>query len=205
MFWKMWKVIVLFCPFFGRIWLMFKKHCKKRCFSTFSKAKKRNKWPFCKVIIWAKLMLLSGPSLLQHKNGQLGPDNNFANYCAHFFFKKSAETPIFIVFLCKQCFFVTKLAQIITLENPKLGPDTNFTAYIYIYAVGSIIWPPQVNNLATIAPPFLLFVFKIFFFLQGEWDFCFFLIKSFEKHVKTSRSITWPPFPLKILAKMWPS
>ena len=33
------------------------------------------------------------------------------------------------------------MAQIITLENPKLGPDNNFTAYIYIYAVGSITGP----------------------------------------------------------------
>ena len=79
-------------------------------------------------------MLLSGPSLLQHKNGQLGPDNNFANFCAQFCFqKKSVETPIFIVFLCKRCFLKTNLAQIVTLENPKLGPDNNFTAYIYIF------------------------------------------------------------------------
>ena len=79
-------------------------------------------------------MLLSGPSLLQHKNGQLGPDNNFGNFCAHFFFlqKKSAEIPIFIVFSCKQCFKKANLAQIITLEMAKLGPDNNFTAYIYI-------------------------------------------------------------------------
>ena len=37
--------------------------------------------------------LLSGPSLLQHQNGQLGPDNNLSNFCAHFFFKKKCWTP----------------------------------------------------------------------------------------------------------------
>ena len=61
--------------------------------------------------------------LFSYCKNQLGPDNNF------------------------------DLAQLITLENPKLGPDNNFTAYIYIYiwlthvciyifAVGSITWPP---------------------------------------------------------------
>ena len=77
-------------------------------------------------------MLLSGPSLLQHKNGQLGPDNNFGIFCAHFFFKKNAETLIFIVFFANSVFQKTNLAQIITLEMAKLGPDYNFTAYIYI-------------------------------------------------------------------------
>ena len=63
--------------------------------------------------------------------------------------QKSPETPIFIV--RKQTW--PSLAQIITLQNPKLGPDNNFTAYIciciciciYIYtnicAAGCLIEP----------------------------------------------------------------
>ena len=62
----------------------------------FQKQKNEKKWPFSKVIIWAKLMLLSGPSLLQHKNGQLGPDNNFANFCAHLFFSKKMLKSLFL-------------------------------------------------------------------------------------------------------------
>ena len=56
---------------------------------------------------------------------------------AHFFFQsKSAETPMFIVFFANSVLKKTNLAQIITLEMAKLGPDNNFTAYIYsIYAV----------------------------------------------------------------------
>ena len=77
-------------------------------------------------------MLLSGPSLLQHKNGQLGPDNNIGNFSAHFFSKKKSWNPYVYSVFCKQCFFKTNLAQIITLEMAKLGPDNNFTAYIYI-------------------------------------------------------------------------
>ena len=45
--------------------------------------------------------------------------------------------------------------------------------YIYIYAVGLITWPSKVNNLAiSFLIFFCCFCFsKIFFFLQGEWDF----------------------------------
>ena len=52
-FCKMWKVIVFFCPFFAKFWLMFKKHYKNRYFSKFLKAKKQ-KNAFWGVIIWAK-------------------------------------------------------------------------------------------------------------------------------------------------------
>ena len=48
------KLSFLFAPFLAKFWLMFKKHCKNRCFSTFSKAKKRKNDHFPK--------LLSGPS-----------------------------------------------------------------------------------------------------------------------------------------------
>ena len=47
--------------------------------------------------------------------------------------KKSPETPIF---KCENQLGPDNnidLAQIITLETPKLGPDNIFTAYIYIY------------------------------------------------------------------------
>ena len=37
------------------------------------------------------------------KKRQLGPDNNFQIFSAHFF-KKRAETPIFIVLFDNQCF-----------------------------------------------------------------------------------------------------
>ena len=48
------------------------------------------------------------------------------------FDKKGAETPIFIVFL-QTVLKKTNLAQIITLQMAKLGPENNSTAYIYIY------------------------------------------------------------------------
>ena len=81
-FCKMWKVIVFWAIFWGKFWLMFKKHYKHRYFSTFFKAKK-TKIPFFKVINWAKLKLLIGPSLGTTK-GQLGPANNFENLRAKF-------------------------------------------------------------------------------------------------------------------------
>ena len=51
----------------------------------------------------------------------------------HTFFcsKKSAETLFYSVFW-KQCLKKTNLAQIITVQKAKLGPDNNSTAYIYI-------------------------------------------------------------------------
>ena len=71
---------------------MFKK---TRYFSTLLKAKKKDHFKG----------LLPGPSLLQHKNGQLGPDNNPSKICAHFFSKKEVlkpPPPIFIVLFDKQ-------------------------------------------------------------------------------------------------------
>ena len=42
---------------------------------------------------------------------------------------------MFIVFFDNWCFIKkkTNLDQIITFKTPKLGPDNNTTAYIYIY------------------------------------------------------------------------
>ena len=43
-----------FRSFFGKFWVMFKKHYKNRYFSTFLKAKKgKQKWPFLIVTNWA--------------------------------------------------------------------------------------------------------------------------------------------------------
>ena len=53
-FFKMSKVIVFFCLFFAKFWLMFKKHNKNRYFSKFFKATKTKKMHF--------EVLLSGPS-----------------------------------------------------------------------------------------------------------------------------------------------
>ena len=49
-----------------------------------------------------------------------------------FWNKKSAETPIFIVFFENSLFKKTNVAQLVTIKNPKRGPDNNSTAYIYI-------------------------------------------------------------------------
>ena len=93
---------------FGQFWLMFKKHYKNRYFSTFLKAKNWKKKHF--------EVLLSGPS---------------------FFKKKGAETPIFIVFFWQTVFCKKNLAQIITPQKAKLGPD-NSGGHIYIYMYLSI-------------------------------------------------------------------
>ena len=73
------------------------KHSLKRYFSTFLKATKGNFGTS-----------LSGPSgRQQHKNGQLGPDNDVQNMCAvHFFFEQmcwNPPPPHFIVFFDKPC------------------------------------------------------------------------------------------------------
>ena len=69
---------------------------------------KVNNWATCKVNNWATF----GPL----KNRQRGPVINFANFGFPFFLnKKSAETPIFIVFFEKQFF-----------QKNKRGPVINF-------------------------------------------------------------------------------
>ena len=78
-------------------------------------------------------MLLSGPSWLQLKNGQLGPDNNTSNLRAQIFSKKCWNPYCYSVFwqtmFCKKA----NLAQIITPQKAKLGPDNNTTAFICIH------------------------------------------------------------------------
>ena len=56
--------VVVFWPDFGKFWLMFKKHCKHRCFSTCLKARKDKTHTILRgfylgqvgVIIWAKFV-----------------------------------------------------------------------------------------------------------------------------------------------------
>ena len=105
-----------FCPIFCQILVDVQKHYKNRYFSTFLKAKN-----------WKKKMhfevLLSGPSRCYYL-GQVDCNLKMANLaqiitpqiCARNFVfkKKSAETPIFIVFFGKHCFV-----------KSKLGPDNN--------------------------------------------------------------------------------
>ena len=63
-----------------------------------------------------------------------------------------------------------------------------------IYAVGSITWPPHVNNLATFISCFLLlFFFSKFFSFCRENEIL--QKNNLQKKVKTSRSITWPHLP----------
>ena len=114
---------------------MCKKHYKNRYFSTFLKSKKWKKRAIFKVNNWAKLKSIIGPSWVRLKKRQLGPIIDFENLRALFFsFQKNvAETPIFIGFFDITCFFKTNLAQLLTLQTPKLGPIIDFTAYIYIY------------------------------------------------------------------------
>ena len=66
-FCKMWKVIVFWGPFFGQIWLKFKKHYKSWYFSIFLKAKKANRWPFLNVANWAKLNVTNWTKLVSKK------------------------------------------------------------------------------------------------------------------------------------------
>ena len=98
-FGKCQKLSFFFGHFFGNSWLMFKKHCKNRYFSTFLKAKnekkmtisKVNNWATCKVNNWATFGPLKIGNVAQLLTLQiLGSP--------FLFLKKSAETPIFIVF-----------------------------------------------------------------------------------------------------------
>ena len=93
-----------FCPIFGQFWWMFKKHDKIGISAHFKKAKN-----------WKKIhfeVLLSGPSGCYYL-GQVDCNLKMANLaqiitpqiCArNFFFTKSVDTPIVIVFFDEQCF-----------------------------------------------------------------------------------------------------
>ena len=76
-FWKMSKVIVFLGHFFGKFWLMFKKHYKNRYFSTFLKANNWKKWQFLIVTNWATLIVTNWATFVQLKNGQRGPVSNY--------------------------------------------------------------------------------------------------------------------------------
>ena len=106
-FWKMSKVIVFFGHFFGNSWLMFKKHCKNRYFSTFLKAKKmKKKWPFPKLITGPPAKLITGPRLGHLKIGNVAQLLTLQILGSPFLFlKKSAETPIFYSVFRKTIFY----------------------------------------------------------------------------------------------------
>ena len=145
-FCKMWKVIVFLGNFVANFSWFSTKHCKNRYFSTFFGATIYKKWHFWKLLSgpsWKLLSgpswkLLSGPSWVRLKKRQLGPDNNFQFFCAHFFPQKMCWNLYFYSVFGNRCFRnKTNLDQIITSKRAKLGPDNNFTACIYIYMVGS--------------------------------------------------------------------
>ena len=101
----------------GILWQKFgcSKNTVKLVFCPLFKAKKGKTGPFLNVIIWAKRVLSSGPSLVQHKHGQLGPDNTIQKLCAQLLFKnRCAETPICRVLFDKQC-----------SQKNRLGTDNN--------------------------------------------------------------------------------
>ena len=116
-FWKMWKVIVFFCPFFGPILVDVQKHYENRYFSTFLKQKKQ-KYHF--------EVLLSGPSRCYYL-GQVDCNLKMANLaqiitpqvCARNFFQN------------KKCWtpppppqFYSAFWQTVFVKS-KLGPDDN--------------------------------------------------------------------------------
>ena len=78
-------------------------------------------------------MLLSGLILLQHKSGQLGPENNIKAFGCATPFQKMCWTPFLLCFMTTGGFNKANLAQITSLKLAKLGPDNNFTAHTYIY------------------------------------------------------------------------
>ena len=127
------KLSFFFGHFLGHFLVVFQKHYKNRHFSTFFEAKNYKKWHLWKLLSGPSWKLLSGPSWLRLKKRQLGPDNNFQNFCAFQpFFQKRAETPIFIVFFGNRCFGKTNLDQIMTSKRPNL--DQIITPqHIYIY------------------------------------------------------------------------
>ena len=116
----------------------FKMHYKNRHFSTFFKAKNyQKKWHFWKLLSGPSWKLLSGPSWVRLKNANL--DQIITSKCLArnlFVKQKKGWNPYFYsVFVWQSVFYKkkTNLDQIITFKNPKLGPDNNSTACIYIY------------------------------------------------------------------------
>ena len=109
---------------------------------TFLKAKKTKKKHFEGLLSGRGYYLVQVECVL--KKRKLGPDNNPWFFCAQLFcYKTCAETPIFIVFCDKQCFFLNKLGPD---NNPSQGrpdqiitPQLYFYMYVYVYIYISII------------------------------------------------------------------
>ena len=138
--------------FFGIIfWHVFgcfsKNTIKKGILAHFSKQKNTKKWHFWKLLSGqvGSYYLVQVDCVL--KNANLDQIITSKFFARNFFFqKKRAETPIFIVFWGNRSFGKkTNLDQIITSKRAKLGPDSNSTAYIYIYL--SLSW--RVTPLST--------------------------------------------------------
>ena len=98
------------------------------------------------------------------------------------------------MFFANNVFKKTNLAQIITLETPKLGPDNNFTAYIYIYVYVCMLWSYYLGQVG----PFQGFLSGLSLFLNtvvrntiknGVWA-------RKKLRAKNSEAIIWPRWPL---------
>ena len=82
------------------IWLKWQKRASNRVVHSLTPCATRLPFQVAKnTILRCYYLLLSGPSSLQLKNGQLGPDNNTSNLRAQFFSKQNVLKPYFIVFL----------------------------------------------------------------------------------------------------------
>ena len=90
------KVIVYFAPFLANFWLMFKKHYKIGISAHFQKQEKRKKNHSEGLLSGPSKGYYLGPSCLQHKNGQLGPDIITLQFFAHTFFSKKALKPLLL-------------------------------------------------------------------------------------------------------------
>ena len=128
---------------------------------------------------WSKLALKTGPSMLRNKIGPIFNARNVVFFCF-----------LFLIFFWKILFFLQgewdfqkqknkkdkKLDQFLTLEKAKIGPVFNSTAYIYIcarcgvknWSINCLFWVKKWSKCSLF---FLVVLFVIFFFLQGEMRF----------------------------------
>ena len=106
-------VLAIFWAFFG---CFSKNTINIGILAHFSKQKITKKRHFWKLLSGPSWKLLSGPSWLRLKKRQLGPDNNFQNFCAQFFSKKKGWNP----------YFYSVFWQSVFWKKNKLGPDNNF-------------------------------------------------------------------------------
>ena len=114
-----------FCQFF----LIKKKHCKNRYFSTFFEAINYKKnGNYYRVQVGSYYLVQVGCVLKNANLDQIITSKFFLRAI----FPKNAETTTCFIFFAIGVLEKTNLDQIITSKTPKLGPDNNSTAYIYI-------------------------------------------------------------------------